>query len=189
MVNCNRHWPLKVKLFPDSDYSPFRSTAFYDRADNGDEQRASAIADGLLSARITVKSVHNLLSLTSLHGSPFPFLPPLCELYSSLIPTHISSAPLPLLSSTENQFSYLAAFRNEQLSQAWIESAIDSSNFVWVCLFRYWIWLECGRRSRRGARLRARSTLRGTRKNGVIGDIGWQSIIRSPDWPARRRRY
>jgi hypothetical protein len=84
MVNCNRHWPLKVKLFPDSDYSPFRSTALYDRADNRDEQRASAIADGLLSARITVKSVHNLLSLTSLHGSPFPFLPPLCELYSSL---------------------------------------------------------------------------------------------------------
>ena len=85
MVNCDCHWPLNVKLFPDADYPPFRSVAPYDRADKRGEQRTSAIADGLLSAQITVKSVHNLLSFTLLHGSSHRCLP-LCELYSSLTP-------------------------------------------------------------------------------------------------------
>jgi hypothetical protein len=85
MVNWDCHRPLNVKLFPDTDYPPFPSVVIYDCTDKRDEHRAGAVADGLLGARITVISVHNLLSLTLLHGEPFPCLP-LRELYSSLIP-------------------------------------------------------------------------------------------------------
>jgi hypothetical protein len=85
MVNWNCHGPLKVEFMVDGDYPPFLSVAIYDCTDKRSEHRSGAIANGLLGTRITVVSVHNLLSFTLLHGPPFPCLL-LCELYSSLIP-------------------------------------------------------------------------------------------------------
>jgi hypothetical protein len=98
MVNRHRTRSLNVKVMMDTDHTPFLSVVIYDRADKGDEHRACAIADGLLGARITVISVHNLLSFTLLHGRAF-LLTPTVQILLFPYPSHISSAPVPLLSS------------------------------------------------------------------------------------------
>jgi hypothetical protein len=75
----------------DTDHTPFLSVAIYDCADRGGEHRASAIAYGLFGARITIISVHNLLSLALLHGRAF-FLTPTVRIVLFSYTSHISSA-------------------------------------------------------------------------------------------------